>query len=234
MECFSLASQTAYRHGSSQWVFLSFRVSLPDFDAPREEFRGQAFPGCLRAVAGSYHSESTVGNCQVERYKPILIDAMRCYVDKARTAGMSTWRRLPELCVRSWFGTRASWPASLCWGGRSICQQTSRRGTRGRWGLSGNLTKVRPLFTLSHRGSDNSQLQIMFKWTLYELCFRIYYVMISINQIAVQYTYFVRWHNCLAYFQSHCVMILTNQKAYFKCSALFLKMTKSFDLLSVA
>ena len=40
-------------------------------------------------------------NCQEERCKPILMDAMRCYVDKARTAGMSTWRRLPELCVRS-------------------------------------------------------------------------------------------------------------------------------------
>ena len=26
-----------------------------------------------------------------------------------------------------------------------------------------NLTKVRPLFTLSHRGSDNSPLQIVFK-----------------------------------------------------------------------
>ena len=30
-----------------------------------------------------------------------------------------------------------------------------------------NLTKVRPLFTLLHRGSDNSPLLIMFKWTLY-------------------------------------------------------------------
>ena len=47
-----------------------------------------------------------------------------------------------------------------------------------------NLTKVRPLFTLSHRGSDNSRLQIVFMWTLYELCSCIYYVMISTNQIA--------------------------------------------------
>ena len=29
-----------------------------------------------------------------------------------------------------------------------------------------NLTKVRPLFTLSHRRSDNSPLLIVFKWTL--------------------------------------------------------------------
>ena len=42
-----------------------------------------------------------------------------------------------------------------------------------------NLTKVWPLFTLSHRGSDNSPLMIVFMWTLYELCLCIYYVMIS-------------------------------------------------------
>ena len=47
-----------------------------------------------------------------------------------------------------------------------------------------NLTKVRHLFTLSHRGSDNSPLLIVFMWTLYELCLCIYYVMISTNQIA--------------------------------------------------
>ena len=68
-----------------------------------------------------------------------------------------------------------------------------------------NLTKVNPLCTLSHRGSDNSPLQIVFKWTLYELCLCIYYVMISTNQIA-----------------------------YFKRSAVFLNMTKSLSLLSVA
>ena len=33
-----------------------------------------------------------------------------------------------------------------------------------------NLTNVRPLFTLSHRGSDNSRLLIVFKKALYELC----------------------------------------------------------------
>ena len=33
-----------------------------------------------------------------------------------------------------------------------------------------NLTKVRPLFTLSYRGSDNSPLLVVFKWTLFELC----------------------------------------------------------------
>ena len=69
---------------------------------------------------------------------------------------------------------------------------------------TGNLTKVRPLFTLSHRGSDNSPLLIVFKWTLYELCLCIYYI-----------------------------MILTNQIPYFKRSAVFLKMTKSFSLLSI-
>ena len=47
-----------------------------------------------------------------------------------------------------------------------------------------NLTKVRPLFTLSHRGSDNSPLLIVFMWTWYELCVSIYYVMISTNRIA--------------------------------------------------
>ena len=47
-----------------------------------------------------------------------------------------------------------------------------------------NLTKVRPLFTLLHRGSDNSPLLIVFKWTLYELCLCIYYIMISTNQVA--------------------------------------------------
>ena len=50
--------------------------------------------------------------------------------------------------------------------------------------LRSNLTKVRPLFTLSHRGYDNSPLLIVFMWTLYELCLCIYYVMISTNQIA--------------------------------------------------
>ena len=50
---------------------------------------------------------------------------------------------------------------------------------------SPNLTKPRSLFTLSHRGSDNSPLLIVFKWTLYEL---------------------------------RCIMILTNQIAYFKCN----------------
>ena len=33
-----------------------------------------------------------------------------------------------------------------------------------------NLTKVKPLFTVSHRGSDNSPLLTVFKWTLYEVC----------------------------------------------------------------
>ena len=33
-----------------------------------------------------------------------------------------------------------------------------------------NLIKARPLFTLSHRGSDNSPLLILFNWTLNELC----------------------------------------------------------------
>ena len=33
-----------------------------------------------------------------------------------------------------------------------------------------NLTKVRPLFTLSYRGSDNSPLLVVFKGTLFELC----------------------------------------------------------------
>ena len=45
--------------------------------------------------------------------------------------------------------------------------------------MNHNLTKVRPLFTLSHRGSDNSPSS--------ELCMNsvfVYYVMISINQIA--------------------------------------------------
>ena len=46
-----------------------------------------------------------------------------------------------------------------------------------------NLIKVRPLFTLSHRGSDNSPLLIVFKWTLYILCMNDV-VMISTNQIA--------------------------------------------------
>ena len=46
--------------------------------------------------------------------------------------------------------------------------------------------------------------------------------------------YFWVWQNRIAYFQSHCIMIFTNQIAYFKRSALFLKMTKSFSLLSVA
>ena len=67
------------------------------------------------------------------------------------------------------------------------------------------ISTIWPLFTLSHRGSDYFPLQIMFKWTLFELCLCIYYVMISTNQIA-----------------------------YFKPSAVFLKMTKSFSLLSVA
>ena len=31
----------------------------------------------------------------------------------------------------------------------------------------GSLPEVRPLFTLSHRGSDNSPLLTLFKWTLY-------------------------------------------------------------------
>ena len=55
-----------------------------------------------------------------------------------------------------------------------------------------NLTKVRPLFTLLHRGSDNSPLLIVSLWTLYELCPCIYYVMISTNQIAYfkQYSIF--------------------------------------------
>ena len=47
-----------------------------------------------------------------------------------------------------------------------------------------NLCKVRLLLTLSHRGSDNSSLLIVFMWTSYELCLWIYYVMISTNQIA--------------------------------------------------
>ena len=68
-----------------------------------------------------------------------------------------------------------------------------------------NLTKVRPLVTLSHRGSDNSPLLIVFKWTLYDLCLCIY-----------------------------CIMISTNQIAYFKRSAVVLKMTKSCSLLSAA
>ena len=53
--------------------------------------------------------------------------------------------------------------------------------------------KVRPLFTLSHRGSDNSLLLMVFKWTLYEL----YWVMISTNQIAYlnAMQYFWRWQN---------------------------------------
>ena len=37
-----------------------------------------------------------------------------------------------------------------------------------------NLCKVRLLLTLSHRGSDNSPLLVVFKWTLYELCICIF------------------------------------------------------------
>ena len=65
--------------------------------------------------------------------------------------------------------------------------------------------KTRRLFTLSHTGSDNSSLLIVFKWTFYELCLCIYYIMIS-----------------------------TNQVAYFERNTVFLKMTTSFSLLSVA
>ena len=84
-----------------------------------------------------------------------------------------------------------------------------------------NLTKVRPLFTLWHRGSDNYPLLIVFKWTLYELSLCLYNVMISTNQIPYSFSllsvalhhdfnqslnavyYFWRWRNRLAYFQSH-------------------------------
>ena len=104
------------------------------------------------------------------------------------------------------------------------------------WHYMTNLTKIRPLYTISHRGSDNSTLQIVSKWTLYELCLRMYYAMISTNQIAYfkRSAVYWRWQNRVVYFQLHCIMILTNQIAYFKRSALFLRMTKSFSLLSVA
>ena len=58
-----------------------------------------------------------------------------------------------------------------------------------------NLTKVRPLFTHSNRGSENFPLLIMFKWTLFELCslhiaswFRLHYwslwvLIIMTNQV---------------------------------------------------
>ena len=60
-----------------------------------------------------------------------------------------------------------------------------------------NLTKIIPLFPLSYTRSE-SQLLIVFKWTLYELCI------------------------------AYCVMISTNQISYFKCNAVFWKWWKSF------
>ena len=65
--------------------------------------------------------------------------------------------------------------------------------------LTTNLTKVRPLLTLSHRGSDNTPLliDIVFKWTLNELCICI------LRQNFDQ-----------------------SGSVFFKCNAVFLKMTK--------
>ena len=47
-----------------------------------------------------------------------------------------------------------------------MCTCTSKLYSRFQY----NLTKIRPLFKLSHRGSDNSSLLIVFMWIFYELC----------------------------------------------------------------
>ena len=45
---------------------------------------------------------------------------------------------------------------------QEIISHTSTHTGRPVHKMKGNLTKVRPLFTLSHRGSDNSRLLIVF------------------------------------------------------------------------
>ena len=67
-----------------------------------------------------------------------------------------------------------------------------------------NLTKVRPLFTLSHKGSDNSRLLIVFKWTLYEHCICLLHhdFYHSDSVFLAQCSIFEDDESRLAYFQS--------------------------------
>ena len=124
----------------------------------------------------------------------------------------------------------------LCWLLKWIFCQLPNLTGRFTSISSCNLTKVRPLFTLSHRGSDNSPLLIVFKWTLYELCLCIYYIMISTNQITYfkRSAVFVKMTKSLSLLPVALHHDLANQIAYFKRSAVFLKMMKSFSLLLIA
>ena len=57
VECIPLSSQTAEVTAKAAVNDFSFRVPLPDFHGPREEFQEQAFSCCLQAAPGSQGSQ---------------------------------------------------------------------------------------------------------------------------------------------------------------------------------
>ena len=75
----------------------------------------------------------------------------------------------------------------------------------GRGHISHNLNKVRPPFTLSHRGSDNSPLLIVFKRILYGLsiCILCHDFDQSDSVFETQCSIIEDYDSRLTYFQSH-------------------------------